>query len=147
MAGELMSALNAALGLWVCKKDESSAPALLTDPDIHDLIGAIKAGLSQPPSPEGVREWGNLRELTKNWIVQQKPGTEPQPLQLHDFEQLATLIPQELPDTQTCPAAVYEELVSQNQSESDPVCQSEAKLWAREAPDLVFAREHLERCL
>lgn len=119
MDNEVVSVLKTALRSWVCKKDALSKPALLTEPDIHDLAVATKAGMVPPPCPEGVREWGNLRELTKGWIVQQEPDAIPEALQNRDFEYLATLI------APSC-------------SDAQPLHEDEK---------LVFAREHLERCL
>ncbi|MFT8716584.1 hypothetical protein [Gluconobacter potus] len=124
----------------------SSHPSLLTEPDLHALAVATQAGLSSPPSPEGEREWGNLRELTKDWIVQQKPGIAPGPLQTHDFEYLAALITPVLPDEST-PQAVSEPAVSQQEPPQTDIQPEVVERWTREAPELVFAREHLERCL
>lgn len=143
MVNEVLAALENVVGLWVCKKDASSHPALLGSSDIHDLAMATKAGISGPVSREGEREWGNLRELTKDWIVQQKPGTEPGPLQRHDFEHLASLISPVLPT----PEVTAESVTSQAQPDSANSVQSDVDRWTREAPDLTFAREHLERCL
>ncbi|MQR99131.1 hypothetical protein [Gluconobacter aidae] len=126
----------------------SSHPSLLTEPDLHALAVATQAGMSGPSSPEGEREWGNLRELTKDWIVQQKPGIAPGPLQTRDFEHLAALISPVLSDG-SAPLAVSEPAVSQQKPpEADIQPQpEEVERWTREAPELEFAREHLERCL
>ncbi|WP_415554597.1 hypothetical protein [Gluconobacter potus] len=146
MANDVVSLLKSALGRWVCRQDVSSHPSLLTEPDLHALAVATQAGLSSPPSPEGEREWGNLRELTKDWIVQQKPGIAPGPLQTHDFEYLAALITPVLPDEST-PQAVSEPAVSQQEPPQTDIQPEVVERWTREAPELVFAREHLERCL
>ncbi|MFT8808280.1 hypothetical protein [Gluconobacter sp.] len=146
MVNETVSVLKAALGRWVCRKDASSHPGLLTNADLHDLAVATRAGMSEPASPEGRREWGDLRELTKNWLVQQKLGVEPGPLQVHDFEHLATLISPEHPVS--TPSPVVPDPVSPPEpSESGLSCQSDVELWTHEAAELSFAREHLERCL
>ncbi|MFT8478470.1 hypothetical protein [Gluconobacter oxydans] len=150
MVNDVVSVLKSALGRWVCRKDVSSHPSLLTEPDLHALAVATQAGMSSPPSPEGEREWGNLRELTKDWIVQQKPGVAPGPLQTRDFEHLAALISPLLPDG-PAPQAASEPAVAQQQppqTDIQPQPQPEVvERWTREAPELVFAREHLERCL
>ncbi len=146
MTNEAVSALKAAVGRWVCRKDALSHPSLLTNSDIHDLAAAVKAGLSGPVSAEGEREWGNLRELTKDWIVQQKSGVEPGPLQIHDFEHLASTISPVLPASEPAgPTATS--VVLEAQSDSTIPVQSDVELWTHEAADLTFAREHLERCL
>lgn len=139
MMNEIVSALEAAVGRWVCKKDASSPPALLTQSDVHDLAMAATAGMSDPASPEGEREWGNLRELTKSWVVQQKPGAKPGPLEVQDFEHLAALISPVLPASEPVSSVV-------RQNDTTPV-QSDVGRWTYEAADLTFAREHLERCL
>ncbi|MBF0858898.1 hypothetical protein HKD24_06675 [Gluconobacter sp. LMG 31484] len=146
MTNEAVSALKAAVGRWVYRKDASSHPSLLTNSDIHDLAIAVKAGLAGPVSAEGEREWGNLRELTKNWIVQQKLGVKPGPLQAHDFEHLASVISPVLPVSEPAGLAVTP-VVPDAQPDSAIPVQSDVELWAHEAADLAFAREHLECCL
>lgn len=148
MVNDVVSVLKSALGRWVCRKDVSSHPSLLTEPDLHALAVATQAGMSSPPSPEGEREWGNLRELTKDWIVQQKPGVVPGPLQPRDFEHLAALISPLLPEG-AAPQAALEPIGSQQEPPQRDIQpqQEVVECWTREAPELVFAREHLERCL
>lgn len=146
MADDVVSVLKTALRRWVCRKDESSHPALLADPDIHALAAATQAGMSEPASADGEREWGNLRELTKEWLVQQKPGVEPGPLQTQDFEHLAALISLKSPDMEPS-HPVGGPAVSEEASKTDAPLPTEAEIWTQEAPALVFAREHLERCL
>ncbi|MBS1102530.1 hypothetical protein JK202_05790 [Gluconobacter sp. Dm-62] len=137
-----MSELKTLLGQWICKKDASTHPGLLTDSDIHNIAVAIQEGISETVSADGHREWGKLRDLTRGWLVQQKPGTEPGPLQTHDFERLGSLVVTETPeptpshDVSEAPATVPD-------TENVPPLQVDAKNDAA----LFFAREHLERCL
>lgn len=148
MVNDVVSVLKSALGRWVCRKDVSSHPSLLTEPDLHALAVATQAGMSRPPSPEGEREWGNLRELTKDWIVQQKPGVVPGPLQPRDFEHLAALISPVLPEGPALQAASEPTVAQQEPPQAAIPPQPEVvERWTREAPELAFAREHLERCL
>lgn len=146
MSDDVVLVLKTALRRWVCRKDETSHPALLSDPDIHALAAATQAGVSEPLSADGGREWGNLRELTKAWLVQQKPGVEPGALQTHDFEYLAALISPKSPEMELfCPVAGP--AASEEVPKTDTPLPIEVEIWTQAAPTLVFAREHLERCL
>ena len=142
----VVSVLKSALGRWVCKKDLSSHPSLLSEPDLYALAVATQAGMLSSSSLEGEPEWGNLRELTKDWIVQQKPGVAPGPLQFNDFEHLAALISPVL-SKGLAPQSVSELAVSQHELSQDDIQPQVVDRWVREAPELAFAREHLERCL
>ena len=143
---EVVSAIKNSLRSWVCRKGVSSHPALLTDSDFHALAVATTEGMAETPSSEGVREWGSLKELTKNWIVHQRPHVEPGPLGTSDFEHLAALTAAALSDKQSSSSAVKHEPL-QDSSEACTVPQSEEDCRVHDSMQLVFAREHLDRCL
>lgn len=149
MTHEVVSVLKNALGRWVCWKDTSAHPALLSASDFHDLAVAAQAGRSEMPSPDGEREWGDLRALTKSWLVQKDLGVAPEPLQASDFEQLAALISTSLSENSPVQSATGDgqPAVSGVQDREDDAAPLHVALWTREAPELSFAREHLERCL
>ncbi|MBF0875474.1 hypothetical protein HKD21_01240 [Gluconobacter cerevisiae] len=143
---EVVSAIKNSLRSWVCRKDVSSHPALLTDSDFQALAVATTEGMAETPSLEGVREWGSLKELTKNWIVHQRPHVEPGPLGTSDFEHLAALTTAALSEEQSSSASVSHEPL-QNSSEACLLPHSDADFRLHDPTQLVFAREHLERCL
>lgn len=135
---EAASALTAVLGGWVCRKDAFSRPALLTNADILNLAQATHAALSAPVSADGEREWGNLREMTKNWLVQQGPNSASQPLQLQDFRRMTELLSSETGQNVPDPTALL--------PSSSELCAEGAGLGYTKT-DLAFALEHLEHCL
>ncbi|GBR71128.1 hypothetical protein [Gluconobacter kanchanaburiensis] len=149
MTHEIVSVLKNALGRWVCWKDTSAHPALLAVSDFHDLAVAAQAGRSETALPDGEREWGDLRALTKSWLVQKDLGVAPEPLQTSDFEQLAALISPSLSENSPVQPAMDESEidVSGVHGREGDAAPPHVALWTREAPELSFAREHLERCL
>ncbi|MEN3167188.1 hypothetical protein [Gluconobacter sp. OJB] len=106
--------------------------------------------MAETPSLEGVREWGSLKELTKNWIVHQRPHVEPGPLGTSDFEHLAALTTAALSEEQSASASASASVSHESLQDSSEACllpHSDANFQLHDPTQLVFAREHLERCL